>query len=252
ETTARGSRYATSVGGTLTARGGANSGDGGFIETSGTHLSIADNMHLDTLAPYGKAGTWLLDPKDFNIAVAGGDITGITLSHNLLAANVTISSSDGAIGSTGNIHVNTEVHWAGATTLTLNAVHDVLVDAAIIADTAGAKLVLIAGNDVAIAAPMTVVAAGSSIAINAGNDVRVGGAITSTAANSAVDIRAGHDVSTSAALKAIAADSAITIHAGNDLYVGAAITAGAATTVIELNAGRDVNVNAAIAASHCQ
>ena len=44
----------TSIGGTLTARGGANSGNGGFIETSGNHVLLADSTSVNTLAPHGK------------------------------------------------------------------------------------------------------------------------------------------------------------------------------------------------------
>jgi filamentous hemagglutinin family protein len=54
------------VGGALTARGGASGGDGGFIEASGkqaTHFTASPNAG----APAGKAGTFLLDPKNIVI-----------------------------------------------------------------------------------------------------------------------------------------------------------------------------------------
>lgn len=57
---------ATSASGKLSARGGAEGGDGGKIEVSGKHLSM--NAEVDLRAPKGKAGSLLLDPTDICIA----------------------------------------------------------------------------------------------------------------------------------------------------------------------------------------
>jgi len=261
------------VGGVLRAQGGALAGDGGFIETSAARVVVADGVSFNTLATHGKTGTWLLDPTDFVIASAGGDIATATLVGNLLASNITISSNNGRSGVAGDIRVNSELHWAGASTLTLNAVHDVLVGAPVTMDTAGARLVLVAGHDVLTTHPITAVAAGSSISlkaghdvvigaalhtiaagsrilINAANDLHMGGAITATAANAIVDLQAGRDATISAAMIAVAADSLIKITAAWDITTSttAAIAASAATTQIELKAGRHISVNSAIAA----
>src|SRR5487761_2613839 len=45
--------------GSITARGGAQSGDGGLIETSGHWLDVA-GITLSAGAPHGQSGTWLL------------------------------------------------------------------------------------------------------------------------------------------------------------------------------------------------
>jgi filamentous hemagglutinin family protein len=235
------------AGGTLDASA-PNGGNGGFVETSAAHVNVPDNARVTTLARDGLTGTWLIDPTDYTIAVAGGDITGLQLATNLMASNITISSNDGLVGSHGDIHVNTPVNWASATTLTLNAVHDVLVDAAITAVTAGAKLRLIAGHDVATTSLIDVVAAGSTVTINAVNDVRIGGAITATAANSAINISGGQNVTTTAALHTVAAASEITLSAGLDLSTGGAILATAAASSMIMTAGRDVTASAAITA----
>ncbi len=47
--------------GDISARGGANGGDGGFVEVSGRQ-SLDFAARVNTLAPYGKTGTLLLDP----------------------------------------------------------------------------------------------------------------------------------------------------------------------------------------------
>ena len=56
--------------GTISARGGAQSGDGGFVEVSGKNR-LAFDARVNTLAPNGKAGTLLLDPLDIEITALG-------------------------------------------------------------------------------------------------------------------------------------------------------------------------------------
>ncbi|MEX0744165.1 MAG: filamentous hemagglutinin N-terminal domain-containing protein, partial [Phycisphaeraceae bacterium] len=198
----------TSVAGVLTARGGANSGDGGFIETSGHNLSIADSARVNTLAPYGKPGTWLLDPKDFTIAASGGDMSGSLLGTFLGDGNVSILSSNGGVEGAGDIHVNDAVTWGAATTLTLSAERDVNVNEAITATdgsfvanavrdvnvnaatkTTSGSLTSNAGNDVNMAAAMTVVT--GDLTSNAGHDVNVTASMTVTTGN--IVLRADND-----------------------------------------------------------
>lgn len=50
---------------TITAKGGAVSGNGGFVETSGKYLNVSKAS--DASAVNGIAGTWLLDPLDVHI-----------------------------------------------------------------------------------------------------------------------------------------------------------------------------------------
>ncbi len=56
--------------GTITARGGATSGDGGFIETSGKQ-QLDFQGTVSASAANGAAGTWLLDPENITIGNAG-------------------------------------------------------------------------------------------------------------------------------------------------------------------------------------
>jgi len=108
------SNEATRAYGSLSARGGAWGGNGGFIETSGGWLD-ARPRRIDLSAPKGAPGQWLLDPFDVTINDTGPDTgydpvtftanaTGTTISTGVIATqlaagnNVTIQT--GIAGST--------------------------------------------------------------------------------------------------------------------------------------------------------
>ena len=58
--------------GSISARGGTSSGDGGFVEVSGKE-SLSFKGTVDTFAPNGNLGTLLLDPTDIIIANGSAD-----------------------------------------------------------------------------------------------------------------------------------------------------------------------------------
>ncbi len=145
------SDHATDYAGRISARGGAAGGDGGQVETSGKHLTVASTAAVDTLAPRGKVGDWLLDPQDITI---GGyndgesDISGRQITTALETSNVTIKTgpsvtcagpitcAPGTAGSgdivivdgafIGGTYSNDgDLHWGGNTTLTLSAYRNV-------------------------------------------------------------------------------------------------------------------------------
>ncbi len=64
--------------GSISARGGAQSGDGGFIEVSGKENLVFGGM-ADAGAPNGTPGTLLLDPKFIVIDSAGGGLASFLL-----------------------------------------------------------------------------------------------------------------------------------------------------------------------------
>jgi len=64
----------TNVDGEVSARGGSEGGDGGFVETSGLR-SFVINSVPDVTAPSGDSGSWLIDPWNIQIVANATDCT---------------------------------------------------------------------------------------------------------------------------------------------------------------------------------
>lgn len=168
------------VGGTLDASA-PNGGSGGFIETSAAKVMINDGVRVTTSAALGLMGTWLIDPQDFIIG-PGGNISGATLSGQLVNGNITITTMPG-VGN-GDIFVNDVVSWTAVpgtrpTTLTLNADRDVNINAAITA--VDGSLVVCCGRDINVNAAISTTR--GSILLAAGRDVNKNAAMTATDGN---------------------------------------------------------------------
>ncbi|MCR8827335.1 two-partner secretion domain-containing protein [Pseudosulfitobacter koreensis] len=112
----------TEFAGRLSARGGAEGGDGGFVEVS-SKLTLNYSGRADGRAPLGKWGILLLDPTDIVIN-PGGDIgdglSEVGLENNLSTMNVALNTTGGS-SEAGNITINADIDWTEATTLTLIA-----------------------------------------------------------------------------------------------------------------------------------
>ncbi|GEM_PF-1959585 len=63
----------TVVSGRISAHGGALSGNGGFVETSGHYLAMAPSAHVNLASRHGASGNWLLDPQEIDIQICQGD-----------------------------------------------------------------------------------------------------------------------------------------------------------------------------------
>ncbi len=155
--------------GKIAARGGANGGDGGFVEVSGRrHLDF--QADVTTQAPMGATGRLLLDPTNVYIASNQGNATaagmvgtdtsvdasgpvlfqtgGMPTDSLLTVGNlqsalgsnaVTVSTASGGAGS-GNIFVVDPVSWTAANDLTLSANNNITLNAALSGANAGIVL----------------------------------------------------------------------------------------------------------------
>ncbi|HCM6301401.1 TPA: filamentous hemagglutinin N-terminal domain-containing protein [Salmonella enterica subsp. enterica serovar -:d:1,2] len=161
----------TNFRGTVLAKGGSQSGNGGRVETS-SHRNLQASGTVDASSPSGKGGEWLLDPTDVTIVGSGADsnidattnagiftptasgarILNTSIVSQLNAGtNVTVKTSGTDTGGqTGNITLNADiVKTAGADTkLTLLADNNIATadNVSIGATTGKLNLDLLAGN----------------------------------------------------------------------------------------------------------
>jgi filamentous hemagglutinin family protein len=156
-------------------------GDGGFVETSGERVRIADSAVIVTKSAAGNVGTWLIDPTDFNILYGSGDQTtsGIgakTLQNMLASTNVSIVTSAGGSGN-GDINVMAPVTWTAHNSLTLSAFNNVNVNANM--TWSGGTVTLNAGKNVYVNAILRANSTGN-FAANYGHVVNADGTVSNT------------------------------------------------------------------------
>jgi filamentous hemagglutinin family protein len=249
------SNDATRAYGSISARGGAQSGNGGLVEVSGRNwLDFA--ARVDTTAPNGATGTLLLDPTDITIgggATSGGtcppagpcfDLVGNPSSANLNAAdliaalgtsNVTVSTSSGGSGA-GDISVISGVPYSSTNSLTLHADRDlnmVTFGGSIINSGAGA-LTFEAGRDFNLR-DAAVLAVASPLSISAGGNLNV------TAVTQPTLIQAGTlNVNVAGGLR-VQAGTAPTARASVASLNGQTINAGFVEVTAQANNNADIS-----------
>ena len=220
--------------GSISARGGVNGGDGGFVEVSGKgQLDFRGNV--DTRAPLGTFGTLLLDPTNIVVQAANPDIAGNTTGLDIqLAADLSNSANYGAVTSiitgtalgnlvdtanvtlaaTNDITVNDVVTWGTSTfALTLNAGNNISINAALDSiGTAGGDITLVAGNAISLAANL----------VSTFNTAPQG-LVTLTAGAGGINQSAG--AITASSLK-VTSGGGVTLNGANDLGVIAGSVSG--------------------------
>jgi filamentous hemagglutinin family protein len=133
----------TAFNGQAVAKGGAQGGDGGFIETSGHTIDFSGSL-IDTGTSHGKSGLWLIDPDNFTIDAAQS----ASIQTGLLSGDVLIqTTSAGDPSQPGNILVQSNISWSSAHDLTLSSYNNILIGKnRTIASSGAGSLMLYADN----------------------------------------------------------------------------------------------------------
>ncbi|WP_434686321.1 CHAT domain-containing protein [Pseudanabaena minima] len=142
--------------GTILAKGGTLSGDGGFVEVSGKQ-NLDYRGNVNTLAANGKVGTLLLDPTDINIIAGTGTFFSLSDVDQFSDPNIGANEIDVAF-------IN-----AAVTNVTLQAT-----------------------NDINFNTPVTIAIFGVGLTAQAGRDINVNSDISTNAG--AINFTAGRDI----------------------------------------------------------
>lgn len=194
--------------GVISARGGAEAGNGGLVETSAHYLDM--QARVDTSAPNGQAGLLLLDPMDVYISntapgsttslgsVPGTSFTGTTNGDSWLSTTTlqdSLASNNVNVTSSGKIQITDPLAWNSIRELILNANDDVIINGTVStgpgslsAQTTGNVLVNgaisssgtvdLKGNAVTVNASINAGTLGLSTDGSGGNVSQTGGTIT--------------------------------------------------------------------------
>ena len=254
------SDQSTMARGAISARGGAQGGDGGLVETSGLrHLSIT-GLRTDTTAARGKTGTLLLDPANIIIgAVADADGAGTGVDVGALgvdpAAPVVTLDAGTYAGGTSKLTADAIATLLATTSVSLAATTDITIDTKI-EKTAGGdqSLTLSAGRDIWLRQPVNSTSGALALNLTAGGMIQSdtfgsqslnGGILTANAGGhlSLSNVVAGAVAATSTGgAVAINAPAAMTLSgSAGTQYV---VTAGGDVTLTSLTAGDGIALNA--------
>ena len=221
--------------GQVTARGGAQSGNGGFVEVSGKEI-LNFNGRVDVGSPSGLAGTILLDPRDITIVDLGSTPSDPQVSDSAVlfadgATNADYTISDEALEAlTGNV--------------VLQATRDITINPGLSGDlflnnqTSGERVVFQAGRHVTVGSEIRT--NGAAIWLEADSPHSNG--YPATASSSGAD--GAGAVKINAAVQSFGADGTTTSANGGKITMIGGINAKGGTNGggFELNA--DVNAGA--------
>ena len=186
---------ATQVDGAISARGGSQGGDGGFVETSGKQ-QLAVSRAPDASAPQGKGGTWLLDPTDVTINATGGALDGSN------------AFTSGPLNS---------IIGADVIKTALNVGSSVVISTGAGGNQAG---------DITVEAPITKTAGpDASLSLNAHNNIAINAGITSTAGKLGLTLTPDSDANGSGA-STLASGVTLSLNGGTAVFNGTSSLAG--------------------------
>jgi filamentous hemagglutinin family protein len=166
----------TNFQGQISAKGGSQGGNGGFVETSGKGQILAVGA-VNASARLGRGGQWLLDPTDVtlsNSATSGGTLSGLGVftpgSGN--TANVNLGQIITALQAGTSVTINTTSSGSGSGDITL-------VDPFVASLPTLVTFTLNAERDINIGQNITIGGSGLNLAFNATRNISVTSSISS-------------------------------------------------------------------------
>ena len=223
---------ATQFHGTISARGGVSSGNGGFVEVSGKQY-LGFHGDVDTSAAKGGFGTLLLDPTNISV-VAGATPNPPNAADGLWsfgedpgnqsigagAINTLLTANNLMLQATNDITVGAAIAYNGASdrVLTLQANNNITVSQAI--STSGGRLGVVLNADADASGAGTV-------AIN--NAITTGGGILTATGQNVTANTTGTTISTAGAVGRAGGSVTLTASATGNVTIAKAITAAGGT-----------------------
>ena len=193
----------TIIAGDLSARGGRESGDGGFVETSGLRTLRVESAP-DISADNGEGGTWLIDP--YNITIDDfersgntnviGDVDPWNVTTTGPDALIDISLLETALNADGNIIISTtSTNTSASTAQQVNVAAptqegNITFNGALFNNNPNSSLTLNADNNIVVNG---VINNQGGINLNADNDIDIMGEVVSR--NADINLSADHDMS---------------------------------------------------------
>ncbi|MFL4558848.1 filamentous hemagglutinin N-terminal domain-containing protein, partial [Yersinia kristensenii] len=188
------SEYYTGFYGDIDARGGAQSGDGGQVETS-SKRNLQAFGQVDASAIVGSKGSWLLDPAEVNIVGSGAESGSSVQSGDLPAGyvkNAQVFTPTTNVAQILNTSINTQLDRGTNVTVT----------------TSNSSLTNCRWCNITVSADINKTAGGdATLTLHADGNIAVNNNISSNAGKLSLNLLAGNST----------ADSVITLNNGNIL-----------------------------------
>ncbi|MBQ0961321.1 autotransporter-associated beta strand repeat-containing protein [Ideonella sp. 4Y11] len=155
----------TDFAGHIEARGGAQGGDGGQVETSGKEVLNLPSGSVNVNAQRGRGGSWLLDPNDMEISNSPSSHVNGSFSTTDDNAVVNAAALEAALSNNANITLTTRSQGANTQGGTITVKAGVTVDASLTAGQS-ATLTLRAQKDIVLEANSGISAGAGQLTLN--------------------------------------------------------------------------------------
>ena len=231
--------------GNISAQGGADSGDGGFVETSGKVSLVVIGASVDSSASHGRTGTWLLDPSNVEITAATANIdqsgvAPVIFSPNADSATIDVATINASLNLGTSVTVNT-VNAGGTQD------GDITVTSAV-SKTAGgdATLTLLADDDIFVNNTINSTSNALNVVLTANADSSGGGNVdinNNITTNGGTFDSSGVGFDNSGGTITTAGGAVTINHDGSGaIVIGAQISAGAGDVTIDATGTGDISL----------